>query len=142
MRWSLANVLVFVLLIGVALGIYRIFWVPSKSFNMRPLSDYYISRLLFTIYLAALTTASYAAYASLPRWRRLWIGSALFGWIYLLLVLRGGFGFTPDVYASNLSRFSLLGILMSVVCALVAHLLPGLRDPRENERMHPPDDGP
>ncbi len=141
MRWSLANVLIFVVLIGLALGTYRIFWDQSLAFNSRSLSNYFNSRTLFTVYLAALTTASIAVYEARPRWRRAWVGYALFGWIYLLLVLRGGFGFTPDVYASNLSRFCLLGMLMSVICALAAHLLPGLREPRDNDRTDLPGGG-
>lgn len=118
MRWSLANILIFVLIIGLALGVHRIFWGESSYFN---------SRILFASYIAVLTTASLAAYDSRPQWRRLWLGYALFGWIYLLLVLRCGFGFTPDIYAENLSRFSALGVLMGIICAFMAHLLPGLR---------------
>ena len=99
---------------------HRLFWGHSNYFD---------SRILFSAYLAVLTTISLAAYQSRPRWRRLWLGYAQFGWLYLLLVLRCGFGFSPDVYADNLSRFCVLGMLMGLACALVAHLLPGLREP-------------
>jgi hypothetical protein len=124
MRWSLGRLLIVVLIVGLALGTYRIFWGHSSYFN---------SRILFAVYLAALTTTSLAVCLSRQRWRRLWLGSALYGWIYLLLVLRGGFGFTPDVYAENLSRFSVLGMIMGSICGLVAHLLPGLRERGERD---------
>jgi hypothetical protein len=122
MRWSLAQLLLVVLVIGMILGIHRGFWGRSSYFN---------SRILFATNLAALTTSTLAAVEARPRWRRFWLGYAAFGWCYLALVLRGGFGFTPDVYADNLARFSVLGMILGLICALVAHHLPGLRPPRE-----------
>ena len=111
------------LIAGLSLGIHRLFWGNSRYFD---------SRILFAAYLGLLTTASLAAYSSRPRWRRFWLGYVLFGWTYLVLVLRGGFGFTPDVYAPNLSNFSVMGMLMGLICAVVTHLLPGLRQQRDD----------
>ena len=52
-------------------------------------------------------------------------------------MLRGGFGFTPDVYAENLSKFCVLGSLMGLITALIAHLLPGLQERREHDEGDP-----
>jgi len=128
MRWSLGLLLFVVLIIGLALGIHRIFWGHSSYFD---------SRILFTAYVSVLTTASLGAYYARQRWRRLWLGYSLFGWAYLVLVLRGGFGFTPDVYAENLSKFCVLGLLMGLICALIAHLLPGLQERGEHDEGDP-----
>jgi hypothetical protein len=124
MQWSLGRAASFVLVIGLGLGIYRIFGGDSSYFD---------SRITFAGYLAILTTASLAAYESRPRWRRFWLGYISFGWAYLLLVLRAGFGFTPDVFAGNLSRFSFLGMLLGVMCAITTSLIPGLREVREDD---------
>ena len=123
MRWSLGHVLVAVLIAGLSLGIHRLFWGSSLYFD---------SRILFAAYLGLLTTASLAAYSSRPGWRRFWLGYVLFGWTYLVLVLRGGFGFSPDVYAPNLANFSVMGMRMGLICAVVTHLLPGLRQQRDD----------
>jgi hypothetical protein len=119
MRWTIAHALIVVLIVGLALAIHRLFWGDSSYFD---------SRILFSAYIAVLTTTSLAAYSSRPPWRRFWLGYVLFGWSYLCLVLRGGFGFTPDFYAKNLSNFSLLGMMLGLICALVAHIFPGLRE--------------
>ena len=99
--------------------------------------SYFNSRMLFAAYVAVLTTTSLGDIYTRPRWRRLWLGYSLFGWAYLLLVLRGGFGFTPDVYAENLSRFCVLGLLMGFICALIAHLLTGLQERGEHDEGGP-----
>jgi len=62
----------------------------------------------------------------------------LFGWVYLLLGLRCGFGFVPDIYAQNLSNLSVLGMMVGLICALVVHLLPVVRDeqPKNGQDRH------
>lgn len=112
MRWSLADMVVFVLTAGLALGVYREFWGPS----------YFNARILLAANLAVLTTATVGAWYWESRWRRMCLTYAIFGWSYLVVVLHGGFGFTPDVFADSLARYSIMGILMGLICALIAYL--------------------
>jgi hypothetical protein len=110
MRWSLKQLLLLILALAIGLATCRAYWGESAYMN---------SRIVFAVYLAALSSTSLAAYWS-PLFVHFWRGYALFGWCYLVFVLRGGFGFTPDVYAPNLTRLSEMGMAMSIACGFVA----------------------
>jgi hypothetical protein len=125
-RWSLTQLLLGVLAIAIGLATVRYFWGVSAYFD---------SRILFSTYLLLLSSASLAAFGSPQKLATFWRGYAFFGWVYLLLVLRAGFGFTPDSYAPNLSRFSTMGVALCVVCALISHVLqPGESAQRPREK--------
>jgi hypothetical protein len=113
-RWSLAQLLLGILAVAMGLATCRYFWGESAYFD---------SRVLFSCYLLFLSCASLAAIGSQNKRAWFWRGYAFFGWVYLALVLRAGFGFTPDSYAPNLSRFSTMGVALCFVCAIVSHVL-------------------
>lgn len=116
MRYSLTNLLLFILLVAISFGIYQAFWGPM----------YVNARILFAINLAFLTTSTLKAFYSHGRWRSSYLGYASFGWVYLALVLHGGFGFPRDIHAPFLAKYSMLGVLLGFMCAVVAWLfIPG-----------------
>jgi hypothetical protein len=117
MRWKIAHLLLLVLAVAIALTIQRSLWGPK----------YYNAKIVFGSYLVCLVTASIASCYSKPRWRRLWLGYATFGWCWLALVLRHYLGMVPDMYAPNMMAYSLLGMALGVLCALASHSLPGMR---------------
>lgn len=117
MRFRVAHLLLLVLAAGIALAIHRALWGPQ----------HYNARIVFGAYLACLVTATIAAFYATPRWRRPWLGYAAFGWCWLALVLRDYLGRIPDMYAPNMMAYALLGMGLSVLCALAAHTLPGMR---------------
>jgi hypothetical protein len=117
MRWSLVDLLVFVVIAGIALGLYRGFWGPP----------YFNARILLATNLAVLTTASVGAWYGKSHWRLMCLAYAVFGWSYLVIVLHGGFGFTPDARADTLARYSIMGVMMGLICALIAYLFIGGR---------------
>lgn len=118
MRWRTAHLLVLVLIAAIALAIGRSLWGPV----------HHNARVVFGAHLVPLVAASIASCRSRPRWRRLWLGYAAFGWAWLALVLRHYLGRIPDAYAENLIAYTLLGTALSLVCALVSHALPGMRE--------------
>jgi multisubunit Na+/H+ antiporter MnhF subunit len=114
MRWSIADLFVLVLGIAVALLVYRLFGGP----------DWANARLMYLASVALLTTATLGArYAARLRWRRMCLGYSLFGWLYLALqLLRGGLAWEADSSAPYVQRSIILGILLSLLGALAAHL--------------------
>lgn len=117
MRWRVAHLSLMVLAAAIALGIYRTFWGPN----------YLNAKVVFGGYLASVVAASIGAYASRPRWRRLWLGYAGFGWGWVALVVRHFLGLVPDIYAETLMRYCVLGAALGVLCALASQSLPGMR---------------
>ena len=118
MRWRTAHLLVLVLVAAIALAIHRSLWGPG----------HHNAKIVFGAHLVPLVAASIACYFSRPRWRRLWLGYAAFGWSWLALVLRHYLGMVPDTYTSNMIAYTLLGMSLSLLCALVSHALPGMRE--------------
>ncbi len=118
MRWKVLHLLLLVLVAAIALTIYRTLWGPR----------HHNAKIVFGTHLILLVAASIACYDSRPRWRRLWLGYAAFGWSWLALVLRHYLGMTPDMYASNMMAYTLLGMSLSLLCALVSYALPGMRE--------------
>ena len=117
MRWRIAHLLLLVVAAAIVLAVHRSLWGPT----------WLNARIVFGAYLACIVAASIAAFQSVPRWRRPWLGYAVFGWSWLVLVLRHYLGMVPDVFATNLITLSILGVALGVLCAVASHLLPGMR---------------
>jgi hypothetical protein len=107
-RFRINDLLTFILFAGIALAGYRVFWETGQP-NPRP---------LFWASLALLTTATLGIRLARSRWRRFFLGYAFFGWVYLVLVHRGGF---IAIYrASDRAEEVLAGILLGVLCGIAA----------------------
>ena len=122
MRYKVAHLLLFVLASGIAFAIHRSLWGPQ----------HHNAKIVFGAYLACLVTASIATFYATPRWRRLWLGYAAFGWCWLALVLWDYLGRIPDMYTPNMMAYSLLGmaLLYAVAMGLAGGLLPAIRAAR------------
>jgi hypothetical protein len=117
-KWKVAHLLILVLAAAIMLAIQRSLWGPTWRNAV----------IVFGAYLVSLVTASIAAYHSEPRYRRLWLGYAAFGWAWVALVLRDYLGKLPDLYAPNKMDFSILGMALGVLCALASQFLPGMKN--------------
>lgn len=111
-KWKLADLLLLILLVALALGLHRGFWKPYPNPNARP---------FLSTYLVLLTTASLGAFRARPAWRRPSQGYALFGWCQLVFVLRGGFDLSTMARAEDLVEGAQLGVALSLVAALLAY---------------------
>ena len=100
---------------GIVLAGYRTFWEPGRPNPW----------LILAAYLAILTTATLAACDPRARWRNAWVGYAFFGWVHFVCVLHTGFGVSNFIDVENLSRNSVIGIWLGVLCAIAASRLPG-----------------
>ena len=117
MRWKVGHLMILVLAVAIIFTIHRSLWGPTWQ----------NAKIVFGSYLVSLVTASIAAYDSKPGGRRFWLGYAVFGWSWLVFVLRDYLGMVPDAYAPNMITFSILGVGFGVLCALASHFLPEMR---------------
>jgi hypothetical protein len=113
MQFSLKNFLLFVVLVAGAIGAAQFYWIPG-------ISNY---QLMFGFYcmLLAAATAGAIRRSDHPT-RGAWIGMAIFGWTYLALVLRGGFGIETLDAAFLFSKTTILGIALLPLSGLLTHL--------------------
>ena len=114
-KWRLSSLLSLIFVVAVACAAYQGFWDAKKEWRNWP--NY---NLLFTIYLAALSTASLGAVWGRPSLRRFCAGYALFSWLFLVTVLRGGF-ISADSEADWLLRTSGFGAMVAVICGMIAN---------------------
>ncbi len=117
MLWKIAHLVLLVLAVSVGLTVQRSLWG----------ANYNNAKIVFGVFLISLVMASVASFSTKPRWRRLWMGYTVFGWAWLVFVLRDYLGLIPDVYSSNMIDYSLLGMAFGFLCALGCHYLPGMR---------------
>jgi hypothetical protein len=113
MRWSLTDLFVLILLACLGLAVYRAFWG----------TPYFNARIVLGGNLVLLAVATAGVWYGNSRLRRMYLAYAIFGWSYLVVVLHGGFGFDLDAYSNSLTRHSIVGILMGLICASIAHLV-------------------
>jgi hypothetical protein len=117
MKWRIVHLLILVFALTIALAIHRSFWGPKWRNAV----------IVFGVYLAVLVATTIGACYSESRKRRPWLGYAVFGWLWLALVLRDYLGMLPDLYAPNKLDFSILGMALGVLCAVASQFLPGMR---------------
>lgn len=82
MRWSLSAMLLAITIIASAFGVYRAFWIDNFTNHS----------LLLGAFILLLCVAIVAAIPQGSRLRTAFTGTALFGSLYLVCVLRAGFG--------------------------------------------------
>jgi hypothetical protein len=123
-RWTIADLLLLVVFAAVVLVGYRAF----AGYQVVP----------FALYVAALTTATLGARLARPGWRVACLGYSAFGWVYLVVVLHGGFGFSSGSLATYLRELAEIGAMLGVLCAIAAHWF---FRPREDRAPDPPEPG-
>jgi hypothetical protein len=118
MRWSIAKMLILMTVAAI------MFFVSSRYLTK---NNAYIRTTVFGIYLSLLSIATALPFTSPPNWKRFWTTYALFGWMYLLFVLR-----IPDPHIDrviplwyNDQQNSVVGILLGFGCAFLSLILPG-----------------
>jgi hypothetical protein len=124
-RWNISDLLVIVLVCGVAFGAYRYFWNPAPDWNAWP---------YFALFLAFLSTATLGSFCARPRWRRSFQGFAAFGWCDLVFMMSGGFGAVNYDDGQRIAACSQMGVVFGFLCAIVAGWMfePVSGDPRAN----------
>ena len=110
-RWKLSDLMLLILAFAIGLAAYRVYWKPSPDPNARP---------ILSAYLAVLTLASLGSFVARPRWRRPYQGFALFGWCNLVFVVWCGFWLSTIYDAERVVVGCELGILLGLLCALLA----------------------
>ena len=103
MRWSLCAMLLFTAIVGAALGILRVFWIPASPNHS----------LYMGFYIVLLSAAGVAAFPRATPLRPGFIGASFFGVLYLVCVLSAGFGVMNYSQGQVFVRRTLLG------CALM-----------------------
>ena len=111
LQFNSGDLFLFVLLIGGAFAVQKWFWTPD--------SDYW---LLFGTYLAVVSAATVAAFLSRQRCSAFLLGVAVFGWVYLALVLHGGFGLVFEHDGESLGNNSKLGLALAFLTGLTVQL--------------------
>jgi hypothetical protein len=102
MRWSVSRLLYITLIACLVFGAAVAFRGDAYFFFQ-------------TANLVMLTFTSLGAYYSSPHWRRAWLGFAIFGWTYLVIVLRLLDGNADTV---------VIGWIAGGISSLMAMLLP------------------
>jgi len=120
--WKVSDLLLLVLTAGMAFGAFRYFWQPAPHPN---------TTLFLSAYLALLAMATLGAFLGKPALRRPCQGYAVFGWLSLVCILRGGFAIVTFVDAQAVVEGSQMGMAFGAICALVAAWF--LEPPRESE---------
>lgn len=113
LRFSLWNLLAIIALIAGGLGIHRAFWDAG-------LSNY---QIYLGVYLAVFSIATVWVFSPLPPVRNSQLVFVVFGWLYLLVVLRAGFGIATMSDAIWLCEQAQLGIALAVLSAIAGHLV-------------------
>jgi len=117
LRWRTIDLMVLVLLVALALAAYRFFYAGRSGVPWR---------FVFSANLAVLTLATLASFYGVPPWQRVCQSYAIFGWLYLVLILRLGL-FENTLQAARGSQDqAAMGMLFGLMCALAAYLLPRL----------------
>jgi hypothetical protein len=95
--------------VGILFAIYARYWNPADS--------YVKTVFLFCGYLAVLSLASVLAFSSPPKWKTFWVTYAVFGWSYLVVVMRLGRLLNENVIVEFTPQ---IGILGGFACAFMA----------------------
>jgi hypothetical protein len=97
--------------------------------------------VMFGVYLGFLATATVAPFSSPPLWKRFWLTYAVFGWSYLVLVLRIADPLTDRILPlwHKTPSISGVGIMCGFFCAFLSLVLPGpvLRNEPHDNKLPP-----
>ena len=125
-RFSIRDIFLLILSIGMSLATYRYFWMPPPDPNARP----YLAG-----YLAILTMTTLGSFFVRTRWRRPCQGYALFAWLNLVFVMYGGFWLNDLNDAYRVVKGSQLGMSLGIVCSVLSGwLLEEARPPEEPKK--------
>jgi hypothetical protein len=116
MKWSLRAMLLLTAIVGTALGVSRMFWVPTAPNH----------NLFLGFYLVLLAATGVAAFPRATPLRPGFMGAFIFGILYLVCVLNAGFGVMSYSQAQVFAQetvvgYALLGLsfMTSQLCAIL-----------------------
>ena len=116
-RFTIRDLLLLILAIALFLGAWSFIWESTRSNIYSPLSDN--AGFFFSINLALLAMATCLARYGGPLIRSFAIGYVVFGWMFLVFMLHGGFGFETDFYRQwSLARLSIFGPMIGLICGI------------------------
>jgi hypothetical protein len=110
-RWNLSDLVLLVLVCGMAFGAYRHFWQPSPAPS---------ARFFLSTFLACLAIACLGSFFARPRWRRPFQGFAVFGWFELVFGIWAAFETRNPNDPRRIAECSQMGLVFGVLCALLA----------------------
>jgi hypothetical protein len=110
-RLNLSDLLVLIVVCGVAFASYRYFWQGTPQPNARP---------WLSAFLACLAIASLGSFFGHPRFRRSFQGFTVFGFYELIFVAWGGFWWATARDGLRIAEASKMGIVFGLLCALIA----------------------
>ena len=110
-RFSIRDICLLIVSIGIALAAYRYLWMPVPNPNARP---------NLAAYLAVLTLTTLGSFLGNRRWRRPCQGYSLFAWLNLIFVMYGGFWLNDYSDAERVVHGSRLGMSLGILCSLLA----------------------
>jgi hypothetical protein len=131
-RWKLSDLMVLIIVCGLAFAAYHLFWEPPPGPNPRG---------ELSAFLACLAIASLGSFFARPTWRRAFQGFAAFGWCELAFVVWRGFAQQTISDVLWISEGSRMGVVLGILCAILAvWLLEPVRAPSAAVRSAPEPD--
>jgi hypothetical protein len=133
MKFRLFDLFIFVAAAAIIAVLVKKFWPPDSSSSQFYAENW---RHLFAFYVFLLTTFTLRTFLGQVNRRTFAAGYIAFGWVYLVCVLRGGFGVHDNYDMFIHGKCSVAGILYSVLAGVVAYyVLPSAtRITREDNR--------
>ena len=119
MNWNLRTVLLAVAVVAALLAVWRGFWEATRTNH----------HLLLGLYLLLVLSAAVTACRPGAELRGGLIGASLFGVVYLVCVLKGGFGLENIYDAQALAKYTRLGFALLGLSFLVTQLSTMLLSP-------------
>jgi hypothetical protein len=110
-RFSIRDLGMLILSIGLALTVYRYLWIPTPIPHSRP---------HLAAYLAILTMTMLGSFLAGPRPRLVCQGYSLFAWLNLIFVMHCGFWMREFNDAERVVHGSYLGISLGILCGVLA----------------------
>jgi hypothetical protein len=124
MRFSLKNVMLFILLVAGVIGAHQWYWGHTGT-------NYELFFGLYCIIVAA-TTAGAIFQRNRPIARQVCLSVAIFGWTYQVIVLKGPDSVVQLSDGDSFSRLCLLGIALLAISGLASYLWVSSFNPKQS----------
>jgi hypothetical protein len=132
LRFTVRDLFWLILAIALFLGAWSFIWDSNRTNVYSPLSDN--AGFLVSVNLALLALATCVARYGGPTIWRFAIGYAVFGWLFLAFVLRGGYALEGDFSQRwMLAKYAMFGPMIGLICGIITHRLIAARPERPSE---------